>query len=167
MSKQRVAQPEHGLLPAFTLIEVLIASAISVIVTGLLVMTLAQFFRVSAETTNRLTLLGDLSLASQALTHDINGATSVVLANAHRLDLVQTDPQGGPARTVVYTVAPPLLVREGSQGEQTIARNVAGGTAFSPAGSITGTQLVTIRLVVAAGDDTLEMTIQCALRSQP
>ena len=156
-----------ALLPAFTLLEVLVATAIASLITALLAAILAQFFQITTQTSNRLALLGDITIAAQVISRDVNSATIATVSSSSNLTLTQPDPEGGATRTVVYSVSPPLLLRNDGSGAQPVARNVAADTAFGPSGVITGTRLVSVRLVSAAGSDSQTTTIQIALRPQP
>ena len=160
-------KPAATLWPAFTLVELLAATAIASVVTVLAVGILAQLFQASAEAANRLAVQGDVLVASQALARDINCAAAAVVADAHHLTLTQPDPEGGAARSVVYTVSPPLLLRQEGANAQAIARNIASGTAFAPTGVTTSTQMLRIQLVSALGQQTQSTSLQVALRPQP
>jgi hypothetical protein len=134
---------------------------------GALVIMLAQLFQVTTETTNRLAVMGDASLAAQTLARDVNSATVAVVSGPHNLTLTQPDPDGGGTRTISYSISPPLLVRDDGSGAQTVARNVSSDTAFSPTGVVTGTGLLTVRFVSVIGEDSTTTTIQLGLRPQP
>lgn len=153
----------RAFLPGFTLIEVLLATAISGALVVMLVAIIMQLFQVTIQSTSRMAVLGDLTLATQSLARDINSASIVTVADAHHLTLTQPDPQGGAARTVAYSVEPPLLTRNG----QTVARYTTTSTAFSPLGIITGTQMVTLRIVATLGSESQQQTVQFGLRPQP
>jgi len=154
-------------LSAFTIIELLIASAIVSLVIGLLASIIIQIYQVTAQATSRLAVLGDLTLAGEMLGRDINSASVAIIADQSHLTLTQPDPQGGPARTVVYTVAPPLLLRDDGSGNMATARYVTAETMFSPQGVLTGTRLIGIRLASDLGNESQVTTIQLALRPQP
>lgn len=162
----RNAADRNRSLPAFTLVELLIATAVTSIVLTLLGAVLIQLFQVTAQTTGQMALAGDTALAVQALARDVNGA-AMASATSTTLTLSQPDPQGGAARTVVYTLAPPLLLRSENGVEQTLARHVAAASSFSPAGIITGTRLITVRLVSIQGTDSVESRVDLALRPLP
>ena len=156
----RSAKPNT--LPAFTLIELLVATAITGVIMTLLVTIIVQLFQVVTQSTSRLAVLGDVSLATQALARDVNSASVAVASDAHHLTLTQPDPDGGVARTVVYTMIPPLLERNG----QTVARYITSDSGFTVTGPATPTQ-VTLKIVSTLGKETQQATVQMSLRPRP
>lgn len=68
----RNAADRNRSLPAFTLVELLIATAVTSIVLTLLGAVLIQLFQVTAQTTGQMALAGDTALAVQALARDVN-----------------------------------------------------------------------------------------------
>ena len=157
----------NAMLPAFTLIELLVAAAISSLVITLLAAILIQLFQVTAQATNRLALVGDTTLAAQTLGRDVNSAATATISSARSLTLAQPAPDGGATNSVVYTLAPPLLLRSENGAEQTIARHIMSESSFGPTGVVTGTRLISVRLVCALGDESLSTTITLGLRAQP
>jgi prepilin-type N-terminal cleavage/methylation domain-containing protein len=153
---------KHNTLPGFTLIEVLVATAITGVLMTLLVTIIIQLFQVTMQSTSRLAVLGDVSLATQALARDVNSASVAVLSDPHNLTLTQPDPDGGAPRTVTYRVSPPLIERNG----QPVARYVTNETVFSVVGAITPTQ-VTLKIVATLARESAQATVQMSLRPQP
>jgi len=155
------------MLPAFTLIELLVATAISSVIMIALAATLAQIFQVSSQTTERLALAGDTTLAVEALARDINSAASAAVVGPRSLTLTQPDPERAATRTVVYTIAPPLLVRSENGEQHIVARRLTEASRFEPTGVVTGSQRIAVRRVGSAGDDSLDVTLELGLRLQP
>ena len=165
------ARPQHTQQQrgeaGFTLVEMLVATAILGVVMSLLVAVMYQFSSTTAESNSRLAVLGDVGLATQALASDVNSASVAAINNQFSMTLTQPDPNLGPARTVVYTVAPPLLLRRDAGGELPVARHVTADTTFTPVGIVTGTQLVAVKLVSAVGSQSQTSTLQLNLRPLP
>lgn len=151
----------------FTMVELLIATAVLTLVLGLLVAVIMQLYAATVQIHNRLAVLGDMTLAAQSLARDVNSAAVAVVSDAHHLTLTQPAWEGGAARTVSYEVSPPLLLRSDGSGQTQIARYVQAGTSFGEAGTVTGTQLLSIRLISSLGQETQTTTIQLGLRPQP
>lgn len=151
---------------AFTLVELLVATAVGSLLAALIVAVLVQFYQVTGQTANRLAALGDLTLATGALALDANSASVAAVTDRYHLTLSQPDAQGSAARAVTYAINPPLLTRSDAAGQQTIARHLTAASAFAPAGVITGSRLIVVSLVSARGNETVQTSITLGLRPQ-
>ena len=151
----------------FTLTELLVATAVMALVFGLLSAIVVQFYQVSRQGANRLAVLRDSAQAAEYLGRDVNSASVAAVVDDTHLILTIPDALGGAARTVRYTVAPPILVRNDASGDVPVARHVIGGTSFGPRGTFTGTLPVTVILVSRAGAEEQRTTLRLALRAWP
>lgn len=150
---------------AFTLTELLIATAILGLVFGLLAAIVVQFYQATTQGANQLAALRDLAQAEEMLARDVNSAATAFIPDEKRLILTIPDSSAGATRLITYTVAAPLLTRDDGTASATVARRVGGATAFGPKGSAAGGGIIDVSLQTGQGPAQQSTALRLALRA--
>lgn len=143
-----------------TLTEVLVALAITGMMTGLLGTMMYQLGDIVARGNNQLRVQHDLQNAAVWLNRDVPCASPPVTISGTHAVLTCPDPINSLTHTITYTLEPPFLLRSHSDGSiLTVARNVMSMTFTSPVSSC-----LLITITSRAGDVTESVPLRFDMR---
>ena len=149
-----------------TLVEILVALAITGLITGTLVTAIYQIYQVTGWGSNQMRVQHDLQNAATWLNRDVVSASSAEVSGSQMVLTVPyfiTDTIL--ARTITYTHSASHLTRDcGVSTVITVARHV-GSVAFSPTGPVTSA--ITITITSWAGNVIQRATLHLDMRPEP
>ncbi|MEA3459161.1 MAG: prepilin-type N-terminal cleavage/methylation domain-containing protein, partial [Chloroflexota bacterium] len=141
-----------------TLVEILVALAITALITGILVTAIYQIYQVTGWGNNEMRVQHDLQNAATWLNRDVVSASSAEVTGSQMVLTIPYFSAGDiSTRTITYThpVAGGVLTRDSVTSTVTVARHV-DSVAFSATGTVTST--ITITITSQASDVTQSAT---------
>jgi len=153
-----------------TLVEILVALAITGLITGTLVTAIYQIYQVTGWGSNQMRVQHDLQNAATWLNRDVVSASSAHIASASQMTL--TLPYVGSiitdtvSRVITYTfsITDSTLTRDSDDSTLIVARHV---NSFIPSPTGTVTSVITITITSQAGDVTRSATLHLDMRPEP
>ena len=151
-----------------TLVELLVALAITGLITGILVTAIYQIYNVTGWGNNELVVQHDLQNAATWLNRDVLTASSADVSGSQMVltipyfitDTVHTD-----AITYTFSTAERTLTRDSVASTVTVARHIVSNPFPPPADTITSA--ITITLISQAGVVTGSATLHLDMRPEP
>lgn len=154
-----------------TLVEILVALAITALITGTLVTAIYQIYQVTGWGNSELRVQHDLQNAATWLNRDVISACSAEVSGSQMILTIPYYPSGSSIytptiRTITYTfsAAERILARDSVTSTVTVARHVED-VAFSGTGTVTS--VITITITSQAGDVTRSAILQLDMRPEP
>ena len=156
-----------------TLVEILVALAITALITGTLVTAIYQIYQVTGWGSNQMRVQHDLQNAATWLNRDVVSASSAHIASASQmtltipyLDSMITDTVTVYTRVITYTfsITDSTLTRDSGDSTLIVARHV---NSFIPSPTGTVTSVITITITSQAGDVTRSATLHLDMRPEP
>jgi len=153
-----------------TLVEILVALAITALITGTLVTGIYQIYQVTGWGNNQMRVQHDLQNAATWLNRDVVSASSAHIASASQMTL--TLPYVGSiitdtvSRVITYTfsITDSTLTRDSDDSTLIVARHV---NSFVPSPTGTVTSVITITITSQAGVVTGSATLHLDMRPEP
>jgi len=154
-----------------TLVEILVALAITGLITGILVTAIYQIYQVTGWGSNQMRVQHDLQNAATWLNRDVVSASSAEVTGSQMILTIPYYPSGtytytADIRTITYTfsTAEKTLARDSVTSTVTVARHVED-VAFSGTGTVTS--VITITITSQASDVTGSATLHLDMRPEP
>ena len=147
-----------------TLTEILVALAISGLITGILVTVIYQIYQITTWGNNELRVQHDLQNAATWLNRDVVSASEAEVIDSRMVLTIPTSIIDTINITYTYSEAEGTLTRDSGGSSLIIARRV-DSVDFSAAGPVTST--ITITLSSQAGDVTGSATLHLDMRTEP
>jgi len=151
-----------------TLVEILVALAITGLITGTLVTGIYQIYQVTGWGSNQMRVQHDLQNAATWVNRDVVSASSADVSGSQMVLTIPYFPSGtftytADIRTITYThsAADRALTRDSGVSTVTVARHIVSNP-FPPTDTITST--ITITLISQAGVVTGSATLHLDMR---
>ena len=145
-----------------TLVELLVALAITGLITGILVTAIYQIYQITGWGNNELVVQHDLQNAATWLNRDVLTASRAEVSGSQMVLKVPYFAGTILTRTITYTLAADgTLTRDSGDSTVTVARRV-DSVAFSATGMVTSS--ITITITSQAGDVNSRATLHLDMR---
>ena len=147
-----------------TLVEILVALAITGLITGTLVTAIYQIYQVTGWGSNQMRVQHDLQNAATWLNRDVVSASEAEIIGSRMVLTIPTSIIDTINITYTYSEAEGTLSRDSGGSSLIIARRV-DSVDFSATGTVTS--VITITITSRASDVTQSATLQLDMRPEP
>ncbi len=147
-----------------TLVEILVALAITGLITGTLVTAIYQIYQVTGWGSNQMRVQHDLQNAATWLNRDVVSASEAGVTDSRMVLTIPYCITATLTVTYTYSAADRTLARDSGGSELIVARHV-DSVDFSATGTVTSVIIITI--TSRASDVTQSATLQLDMRTEP